>query len=86
VPTEELPLELGDLLLDFAQLHDHRHQDLSRERGNAVVVGLGEERYELAHAPDALRGDHPELGKMAAQRIGELRALGDQEVAGPVQQ
>jgi hypothetical protein len=43
-------------------------------------------RDELAHAPDALRGDHPELGKMAAQRIGELRALGDQEVAGPVQQ
>jgi hypothetical protein len=44
------------------------------------------ERDELVHTSDALRGDHPELGKMAAQRINELRALGDQEIAGPVQQ
>jgi hypothetical protein len=86
VPAEELALEPGDLLLNFAQLRDHCHQDLPGQRRNAVVVGLCEERHEFAYAPNALRNDHAELGQVAAKRIGKLRALGNQEVAGPVEQ
>ena len=44
------------------------------------------QRDKLAHAAEALRGNHTEFAQMSPQRIDELRALGDQEVAGPVQQ
>ena len=64
----------------------HRHQDVPGQRRNTVAVGLVEERDEFTHAPDALGDDHAELGQLAAKRIRELRALGDQKIPGPVQQ
>ena len=70
----------GYFLVENAQLANERHQRRSHTFWNDVVT-FGDEGRQGAGIPGPLRVDDPDLGKMAAESVDQLRSLRDQHLA-----
>ncbi len=70
----------GCFLVESAQLANERHQRRSHALWNHVVT-FGDESRKGAGSRGPLRAEDPDLGKMAAEGVDQLRSLRDQHLA-----
>ena len=77
-------VEFLDPAFGVAQLVDKTLKNAPGQSGNPGILQVGHHGGQLRDLAGALGCDDAELGEVSAQRVDQLRLLGDQRLAHPV--
>jgi hypothetical protein len=78
-------VEVGDPHLDHPQMLDLKDQELARDRRQARVVKVRDDRQQLLHAEPTTCRDEPELGHVPANCTDRAGSFCDQPIPDPMQ-